>query len=419
MPYVFCERMKRAFYKSRKFVFFCDIPLVICRRSSLKKIAIFGSTGSIGTQTTQVVDSFSNCLDIRILSAHSNTDLLLEQIRRYRPSYVFITDKKSFSLLSKEEFEHPIRFFFGWNALSDVLKEADIDVAIGAISGFAGILPTLICIEHGLRIGLANKETLVAGGDLVAEALRRHPEAKIIPVDSEHSAIFQCLEEGQEVDKIILTASGGPFHSFTREQLKKVGLKEALKHPNWSMGQKITIDSATLMNKGLEVIEAQRLFGVDYDDIEVVIHPQSIVHSMVQYKDGSILAQLGRADMRLPIQYSIFYPDRQPNFFERFDWSKGIEMNFKKPDIELFPALSLAYDVGRKGRSVPCVMNAANEVAVHSFLKEEISFLQIVEIVEEVTGQFVPTRITSLDQLIALDEEVRAFASAYIRTHCR
>lgn len=385
----------------------------------MKKIAIFGSTGSIGTQTTQVVDAFPEHLDIRILSAHSNRELLLEQIHRYSPSYVFITDKKTFDLLSKEEFEYPVRFFFGWEALADVLKEADIDVAIGAISGFAGILPTLICIEHDLKIGLANKETLVAGGDLVAEALRRHPKSQIIPVDSEHSAIFQCLEEGQEVDKIILTASGGPFHSFTREQLKKVSLKDALKHPNWSMGQKITIDSATLMNKGLEVIEAQRLFGVDYDDIEVVIHPQSIVHSMVQYKDGSILAQLGRADMKLPIQYSLFYPERRANLFERFDWSKGVEMSFKKPDTELFPALTLAYRAGREGRSVPCVMNAANEVAVHSFLREEISFLQIVEIVKEVTEQFVPIQITSLEQLIALDKEVREFTTRYIRTRCR
>lgn len=385
----------------------------------MKQIALFGSTGSIGTQTTQIVDEFADKLKIKILSAHSNKNLVLKQIRTYHPDYVFITDKKTFDTLSSLEKELKIELFFGWDSLSDVLSSCKIDVAIGAISGFAGILPTLICIEQGLTVGLANKETLVAGGDLVAEALRRHPEARIIPVDSEHSAIFQCLEEEQDVDKILLTASGGPFRNFTREQLDHVSLEDALKHPNWSMGQKITIDSATLMNKGLEVIEAQRLFHVDYDNIQVLVHPQSVIHSMVQYRDGSIIAQLGRPDMKVPIQYSIFYPKRMENSFEKFDWSTCSQMTFQAPNLELFPALSLAYRAGRTGKTLPCVMNAANEVAVHSFLRGEISFVQIIPVVEEMMQKFEVKDIESLEELLNFDREVRRKTEEYLRSRQR
>lgn len=381
----------------------------------MKQIALFGSTGSIGTQTTQIVDEFADMLNIKLLSAHSNKELVLQQIKKYRPDYVFITDKNTFEDLSLLSKELEMELFFGWECLHDVLSSCHIDVAIGAISGFAGILPTLICIEHELTIGLANKETLVAGGDLVAEALKKHTKSRIIPVDSEHSAIFQCLEQDQKIDKILLTASGGPFHRFTKEQLEKVTLQDALKHPNWSMGQKITIDSATLMNKGLEVIEAQRLFDVDYDDIQVLVHPQSIIHSMVQYKDGSILAQLGRADMKVPIQYSIFYPTRMENHFEKFDWSNCLQMTFDLPNLELFPALSLAYRAGRTGKSMPCTMNAANEVAVHSFLRGEIPFLQIIETVESMMEKFRVKEILSLEELLHFDEEVRQKTSEYLR----
>lgn len=380
----------------------------------MKKIALFGSTGSIGTQTTSVVDEFSDRLELCILSAHSNTTLLLEQIKKYHPQFVFVTNQQSFELIQKECENKSVEVLYGWDSLSDVLSSCKIDIAIGAISGFAGILPTLICIEHNLTIGLANKETLVAGGDLVKKALQQHPTARIIPVDSEHSAIFQCLEENQIIDKILLTASGGPFHTFTGEQLKHIKPKDALKHPNWSMGQKITIDSATLMNKGLEVIEAQRLFQVNYDDIQVLVHPQSIVHSMVQYQDGSILAQLGQADMRVPIQYSIFYPKRMKNSFTPFDFGEFLSVTFQKPNTELFPALPLAFEAGRIGKSMPCVLNAANEIAVHAFLKEQIDFLDIVAIVREMMNEFPITEITSLEELFELDTKVRSHTTNYI-----
>ncbi len=382
----------------------------------MKKIALFGSTGSIGTQTTQIIDEFPDLLELTLLTAHSNKVLLLKQIETYAPKYVFITDKVVFDEVSALYKNKNIEIFYGWNSLSDVLNTCPIDVAIGAISGFAGILPTLICIEHGITIGLANKETLVAGGDLVAAALQKKPSSKIIPVDSEHSAIFQCLEDNQKIEKILLTASGGPFHTFTEEQLENVTPSDALKHPNWSMGQKITIDSATLMNKGLEVIEAHWLFDVDYDDIQVVVHPQSVIHSMVQYPDGSVLAQLGKADMRVPIQYSIFYPNRMQNSFERMSFFDCPELSFHSPDTKLFPALSLAYQAGRTGHSMPCVMNAANEIAVHAFLKEQISFLGIVHTVEKMMEHFPVTKISSLEHLLTLDKEVRESTRNYITT---
>lgn len=379
----------------------------------MKNTAILGSTGSIGCQTLEVIDEFSQDFSVKILSAHSNYELIYKQIKKYNPEYVFITDKKCYEKLIVSELPL-VKIFHGFSELGLVLNQCDIDICIGGISGAAGILPTLIFLEKGITVALANKETLVSAGVLVRNIIN-DKGGKVITVDSEHSAIMQCMEETKAFKKIILTASGGPFREWSQEELAKVTLEDALKHPTWTMGKKITIDSATLMNKGLEVIEANWLFNVDYDNINVVIHPESIVHSMVEYGDGSILAHLGPKDMRIPIQYALTYPERKNNSFPKIDLTEIGKLNFYKPDFKKFPSLLLAYEAGRVGGTLPAVLNAANEEAVSMFLNKQISFIQIPEIVEKVMSVHSPEFYPNLEEIINIDLWARKKAIEYMK----
>lgn len=379
----------------------------------MKNTAILGSTGSIGCQTLEVIDEFSQDFSVKILSAHSNYELIYKQIKKYNPEYAFITDKKCYEKLIVSELPL-VKIFHGFSELGLVLNQCDIDICIGGISGAAGILPTLIFLEKGITVALANKETLVSAGILVRNIIN-DKGGKVITVDSEHSAIMQCMEETKAFKKIILTASGGPFREWSQEELAKVTLEDALKHPTWTMGKKITIDSATLMNKGLEVIEANWLFNVDYDNINVVIHPESIVHSMVEYGDGSILAHLGPKDMRIPIQYALTYPERKNNSFPKIDLTEIGKLNFYKPDFKKFPSLLLAYEAGRVGGTLPAVLNAANEEAVSMFLNKQISFIQIPEIVEKVMSVHSPEFYPNLEEIINIDLWARKKAIEYMK----
>ena len=349
-----------------------------------KRIAILGSTGSIGVQTLDVIEQFPQLFEVEVLTADSNVDLLISQARKFRPNAVVITNDDHYSLLKSSLDPLDIKVYAGAAALEQIVQMGSVDMVLAAIVGFAGLAPAIQAIKAGKPIALANKETLVVAGELVMKmALENH--VPIIPVDSEHSAIFQCLvgEDHNPVEKIILTASGGPFRTKTREEIENVTLKQALDHPNWNMGNKITIDSATLMNKGLEVIEAKWLFGVHPDQIEVVVHPQSIVHSLVEFADGSIKAQIGLPDMRLPIQYALGFPQRLPNSNKRFSFSDYPQLNFESPDPERFPNLRIARECLLKGGNLPCIMNASNEIAVDAFLKEKISFTDIPRLIEK------------------------------------
>lgn len=352
----------------------------------VKTLTILGSTGSIGRQTLDVVRHAEGNLKIHALVAAKSVELMEEQARSFSPAVVVMMDEGAAHELRGRLRDLPIKVDQGMDGIINSVIAPQVDTVVTALSGRIGLEPTLAAINAGKTIALANKETLVAGGDLVMSSARKM-KSKILPVDSEHSAIFQCLEESVEtIEKIILTASGGPFFGWTKEQLASVTLEKALCHPNWDMGAKITIDSATMMNKGLEVIEAHYLFNMEYDGIEVLIHPQSVIHSMVEYHDGSVLAQLGRPDMRLPIQYALSYPTRWKNPFERLDL-RGKTLTFHEPDLEAFPALALAYQVGRRGGTLPAVMNAANEVAVSAFLQERVSYLGILKIIENVCSE--------------------------------
>jgi 1-deoxy-D-xylulose-5-phosphate reductoisomerase len=378
----------------------------------LKKIAILGSTGSIGTQTLQVVDELKK-FKVEILSAHKNVDLVIEQAHKYQPQFIIVTDFESFQQVKRSIVHLPIKVSYGIEGLLESLSQTQLDLVVAAISGAGGIKPTLKALELGIDVALANKETIVAAGRLV-EKIRKQTGAKLIPVDSEHSAIMQCLEPQREAfDKILLTASGGRFRDYTLEKLATVTPQEALKHPNWNMGKKITIDSATLMNKGLEVIEAHWLFSVPYEKIEVVIHPQSIIHSMVQYGDGSVLAHLGLPDMRVPIQYALTYPNRRNNTFPKLDLIKASKLEFYTPDFQKFPCLKLAYEVGRKGQTLPIVLNAANEVAVELFLEEKLSFLEIPKLIEKVLENHSPKEDYSLEDLLEIDNWARMESRRY------
>lgn len=372
----------------------------------MKNLTILGSTGSIGIQTLDVVRQNPEELRVYALLAGQNVDELERQAREFRPKVIGLMDERAALELRERVKDLSIQVVQGMEGMICSVTEEEPDTIVTAISGRIGLEPTLAALEAGKDIALANKETLVAGGDLVmgtAERLGR----KIIPVDSEHSAVFQCLEEeSSTIEKVILTASGGPFREWTPEQLKGVTPERALQHPNWAMGAKITIDSATMMNKGLEVIEAHHLFNMGYEDIEVVIHPQSVIHSMVQYVDGSILAQLGRPDMRLPIQYALSYPTRWKSPFERLDF-RGKTLTFFDPEDYNFPALKLAYACGRRGGTLPAVMNAANEVAVHAFLARGISYLDIIRIVEEVCEEHQVLDATDLESILGADEWAR------------
>lgn len=353
-----------------------------------KRIAILGSTGSIGTQALEVVAAQSSHFEVSVLTASQNVRSLIQQARRFLPKVVVIANDRYYLELKQGLSDLPIAVMSGEEALALVVTRDDVDLVLTATVGFSGLKPTVSAICAGKDIALANKETLVVAGELVIKLAKEHG-VSIFPVDSEHSAIFQCLpgELGNRIEKIYLTASGGPFRGKNREFLATASKSQALKHPNWSMGDKITIDSASLMNKGLEVIEAKWLFGLHADQIEVVIHPQSIIHSMVQFQDGSIKAQLGLPDMKLPIQYAFSYPERLKNDFERFDFKAYPLFSFERPDKDAFRNLDLAFRALGQGGNIPCALNAANEVVVAAFLKEEVGFLEMSDVIEEVMCQ--------------------------------
>lgn len=373
----------------------------------MKRIAILGSTGSIGTQTLNVVRRHRDLFGVEVLCAGSNADLLIAQALEFEPNAVVIADESKYAQVQQALAATDIKVFAGEQAMCDLMEMESIDIVLAAIVGFAGLKPTLRAIEHGKPVALANKETMVVAGALVTAAAIRH-RVPILPVDSEHSAIFQCLiGEDSGIDKILLTASGGPFRGMKRDELAKVTLEQALKHPNWSMGRKVTIDSATLMNKGLEVIEAKWLFGVEAKDIEVVVHPQSVVHSMVQFVDGSIKAQMGIPTMETPIQFALSFPDRIESYLPRLDFANYPNLTFEKPDREAFRCLDLAYAAIERGGNMPCVMNAANEMAVQRFIEGRIGFLDIAEFVEHAmqSAHFVAN--PTLDDLLLTDKTVR------------
>jgi len=379
----------------------------------MKRIALLGSTGSIGRQATEVVDWFNEEFSFVALAAHSNVELLARQVEKYRPEVAVIYDETRY-----EELKNRLPFFkgeilTGMEGLIQAASWGTADIVITAVSGVIGLLPTIKAIEAGKDIALANKETLVAGGSIVMDLARRHG-VKILPVDSEHSAIFQCLEEGQEIEKILLTASGGPFRTMDREGMDKITPAMALKHPTWQMGNKITIDSATMMNKGLEVIEARWLFDVSFDDIVVVVHPQSIIHSMVQYQDGSILGHLGKTDMRIPIQYALTYPERRKNNLTRIDFAKLAQITFEAPDMSKFPCLKIAFEAGKAGGTYPTVMNASNEVLVSLFLQEKVGFMDIPIIIERILTKHQNKKEPSLEDIIEADRWARSMIQEVI-----
>jgi len=344
-------------------------------------IAILGSTGSIGTQALEVIEAYPERFDLQVITAGKNADLLIKQALKFKPNMVVIGDESQLKAVKEALWKEDIHVYGGEEALCQVVQSTDVDLVLTALVGYAGLKPTIAAIEARKDIALANKETLVVAGQLIMNLARTY-NVNIYPVDSEHSAIFQCLpgEGGNAIEKIYLTASGGPFRGYSLEQLATVTKAQALKHPNWSMGAKITIDSASMMNKGLEVIEAHWLFNLKASQIDVIVHPQSIVHSLVQFKDGSIKAQLGLPDMKLPIQYALTYPERLPTEFPRFDFAQYPQLTFEKPDFGTFTNLKLSFQALEKGGNIPCALNAANEVAVQAFLEDKISFLQIAEI---------------------------------------
>lgn len=374
--------------------------------TTTKRIAILGSTGSIGTQALNVIRRHRDRFAVEVLCAGSNADLLIQQALEFDPNAVAIADEGKYAQVSEALQPRGIKVYAGEGAIADLMEMETVDLVLVAIVGFAGLRPTLRAIEHGKPIALANKETMVVAGSIVTAAALQH-RVPILPVDSEHSAIFQCLIGEGAIDKILLTASGGPFRGRTREQLEGVTLEQALNHPNWKMGRKVTIDSASLMNKGLEVIEAKWLFGVDAEDIEVVVHPQSVVHSMVQFCDGSIKAQLGIPSMETPIQFAFSYPERIESHLPRLDFAQYPNLTFEKPDRKTFRCLDLAYQAIGRGGNMPCVMNAANEVAVQQFIDGKIRFLDIADRVEEAMQRAPFIANPTLDDLFQTDKNIR------------
>lgn len=383
---------------------------------SQKRIAIFGSTGSIGKQTLEVIAAHPELFTAEILTAFSNESLLIEQALLFVPNIVVIGDESKYPIVKKALENKPIKVFSGEQALVQVAAMDCYDFMMAGIVGFAGLKPTLTAVKNGKTIGLANKETLVVAGDIVMREAKEN-NANIIPVDSEHSAIFQCLvgEHLNPIEKIILTASGGPFLGKKPNFLVNVKRDHALQHPNWSMGAKISIDSATLMNKGLEMIEAKWLFGLTPEQIHVVIHPQSIIHSMVQFEDGSIKAQMGLPDMKLPIQYAMAFPTRLQNKFPRYLFDKPNQLSFDQPDLRTFRNLQLATDAMIKGGNAPCVLNAANEIAVYAFLKNRIGFLDMTELIERTLNKIDYIAHPSLDDYFETDGEARNYAASLIQ----
>ena len=380
-----------------------------------RTIAILGSTGSIGTQTLQVVEEHPDKFEVYAITANTRVDELIQQARKFMPEAVVIADESKYPKLKEALADLPIKVYGGYESICQIVESKPIDIVVTAMVGFSGLRPTINAIKAGKAIALANKETMVVAGEMINELAMKH-QTPILPVDSEHSAIFQCLagEMHNKVEKLILTASGGPFRTFTKEQLEHVTREQALKHPNWSMGAKITIDSASMMNKGFEVMEAKWLFGVGAEDIEVVVHPQSVIHSMVQFGDGAIKAQLGTPDMRLPIMYALTYPVRLPSSFDRIDWNTLKELTFEKPDLELFPNLRHAYTALAEGGNIPCVVNAANEVCVAAFLEERIKFTDMPKLIERAMEKATYILKPTLDDYLETDKEIRAMVESWI-----
>ena len=381
-----------------------------------RRIAILGSTGSIGTQALQVIESHTDRYEAYVLTALNHAEKLVEQARQFKPEAVVIVNEEKYNVVKDALNDLPIKVYTGADALCQVVKDENIDIVLTAMVGFAGLPPTLSAIEAGKTIALSNKETLVVAGELVNRLASEH-HAEIIPVDSEHSAIFQCLAgEACPIEKIILTASGGPFRTYTLEQLTKATSAEALKHPTWHMGDKVTIDSATMMNKGFEVIEAKWLFGVNSKQIQVVVHPQSVIHSAIQFPDGAIKAQLGVADMRLPIQYAFSYPVRITSNCERLNLFTASPLTFEEPDLKRFRNLALAYEALHEGGNMPCILNAANEIVNRAFLDNRISFLEMSDIIEYTMQHASFLRRPTYNDYVHTDAEARRIAQEAIKS---
>lgn len=383
----------------------------------MKKIAILGSTGSIGTQALEVISHLKDNFKVELLSAYSNFELLCEQAKKFKPKTIIFGDQNKSKILEKNLKQEKVNIKYGEDALNSFFKYCEADIVLTAVVGKSGLIPTINAINNNIDIALANKETLVIAGDIIKK-LCENNKVNIYPVDSEHSAIYQCLlgEKQKNIDKIILTASGGPFRGKSISDLKYITKEDALNHPNWDMGNKISIDSSTLMNKGLEVIEAKYLFNIDFDSIEVVIHPQSIIHSMVEFKDGSIKAQLGDPDMKLPIQFALGYPDRIRNNFKRFNFLKNNNLTFERPCLKTFNNLKLAFQAGKKGGNSPCILNASNEVVVEAFLKDKIAYLDMTKLIEESLNKISYIATPNLEQLIVTDLKTRSFINKKIKS---
>lgn len=386
----------------------------------VKNIAILGSTGSIGTQTLDIIELNPELFRVSLLTANNQWELLASQALKFKPRRVVIANKNHYHSLKEALKSTNIEVLAGNEEISRAVTADEIEMVVTAMVGYSGLLPTIKAIEKSKTIALANKETLVVAGELITRLIKEY-NTKIIPVDSEHSAIFQCLvgENRKNLNKILLTASGGPFRKLSKKELENVTVKDALNHPNWNMGAKVTIDSASMMNKGFEMIEAKWLFDCSPKDIQILVHPQSIVHSMVAFKDGSIKAQLGIPDMHIPIQYALSFPDRLDSPQFALDWSKVSELTFEKPDYDKFPLLKLAFEAIEKGGNMPCILNAANEIAVKAFLEERISFTMMSELVEETMKRtdFLPT--ITLDDLINTNQKAREFAQEWVSTHSK
>lgn len=381
-----------------------------------KSLAILGSTGSIGTQALEVVREQEGLYEIYALTANNNIDLLIQQAREFQPEVVVIANEDLYETLKDALKDLPIKVWAGNNAIAEVVESEPIDLVLTAMVGYSGLKPTINALKAGKAIALANKETLVVAGELIIDLALKH-RAPILPVDSEHSAIFQCLvgETQNRIEKILLTASGGPFRNFSLDQLKKVTKEQALKHPNWSMGAKVTIDSASMMNKGLEMIEAKWLFDVAPEQVQVVVHPESIIHSMVQFEDSSIKAQLGLPTMKVPIQYALGYPYRLKNTFERLDIFRLRQMNFQEVDTTKFRNLAFAYEAINKKGNMPCIMNAANEIVVQAFLEDKVGFLEMSDIIEKAMNKATFISSPSYEDYVATDRETRILTTEFIK----
>jgi 1-deoxy-D-xylulose-5-phosphate reductoisomerase len=380
-----------------------------------KNIALLGSTGSIGTQALEVVNAHPERFVVEVLTANNNSDLLIQQAKKYKPNVVVITNENKYKEVNDALFNLGIKVYAGQQSLEEVVENENIDIVLTALVGYSGLKPTIRAIKAGKNIALANKETLVVAGDLITKLCQQYG-VSIYPVDSEHSAIFQCLvgERFNPIEKIYLTASGGPFRGKKREELLQITKEQALKHPNWEMGFKITIDSASMMNKGLEVIEAKWLFDLKAEQIDVVVHPQSVIHSAVQFTDGSIIAQLGIPDMKLPIQYALGFPERLENNFKRFSFFDYPELTFEKADMKTFRNLQLAFNAMEKGGNIPCILNAANEIVVDAFLKDKIGFLSMSDVIENCLEKITFVQNPTLEDYVNTDRETRILANKFI-----